>query len=133
MQGKLFYGGINIKKLYLVIVFFVLILSGCDSNSNTDELQNPKYRNPYETPVNITETEAEKIAFDQAYLDKLDSPVIPKNWKTEIRSVYSLKYDRDVLVYAVYLKTAELPPEETMFNQVYYISTDNGEIIESNH
>ena len=128
------YGGINIKKIYLIIVFFVLILSGCDSNSNTDEVQkNLDYRNPYETPVNITETEAEKIAFDQAYLDKLDSPVISKNWKTKIQSVYSLKYDRDVLVYAVFMKTAELPPEDTMFNQVYYISTDNGEIIESNH
>lgn len=128
------YGGINIKKIYLIIVFFVLILSGCDSNSNTDKVQkNLDYRNPYETPVNITETEAEKIAFDQAYLDKLDSPVISKNWKTEIQSVYSLKYDRDVLVYAVFMKTAELPPEDTMFNQVYYISTDKGEIIESNH
>lgn len=127
--------GINIKYLCLVIAFFVLILSGCDSNPSADEVQNDpqKYRDLSKTPVNISETVAEQIALDQAYLDKLDSPVIAKDWKTQIKGVYSLKYDRDVLVYVVYIKTAELPPEESMFNHFYYISTDNGEIIVSNH
>lgn len=120
--------------LYLLIAFFVLILSGCDSGTNANEKEkNPKYRNLAETPINITEAEAEQIALDQAYLDGLDSPMIPRNWKTQIRGVYSIKYERDVLVYSVYIKTAELSLEDTMFNYVYYISTNNGEIIDSNH
>lgn len=115
-----------------MLLLFVLILNGCDNRSDVSDELYLGYINPYETPINITIYEAEQIALEQAHLDKLDSPEISKHWETIVHSVYSVKYDRDVLVYWVYIKTAALPPEEIMFNEVYFISTDNGEVIVTN-
>ena len=114
-----------------LILLFVLVLNG--ANNVSDESERNMVERPWQTPIDISKDEAEKIALEQANLDKLDSPVIPDNWETVVQSVYSVKYERDVLVYRVHIKTAELPPEEIMFNEFYYISADKGEVIISNN
>ncbi len=85
-----------------------------------------------EESFNITVEEANQIALAQAKLDGLNSPVVWKGDQTEIHYKYSVKYEKDMKVYVVYIKTADRP-DDYMYNAFYYVNPSNGEIIESTH
>lgn len=112
-----------------------MFLTGCSNLSDTSEetTKFPGHKSAWEDPINITQEDAERIALDQAKLDGHDSPKISSDWNTMMQSVYSIKYERDVLVYRIHVNSAEGPAKEYLFDVLYYINTDSGEIIVSNH
>jgi hypothetical protein len=111
----------------------VLLLYGCnnDLESDINQVETSEIRSPIDDPVNITIEEANKIALSQAELDGLDSPALWSERETEIGFGYSVKYDRDMKVYIVHIKTAARP-NDIMFDAFYFVSTESGEIIITN-
>ena len=79
-------------------------------------------------PVNISEQEANDIALQKAIVDGYESPALWEEGSTKISSVYSVKYDRGVKVYEVKMSTLG-----DLYGVFIYVSTENGEIIESTH
>jgi len=110
------------KATILAITFFFLY--GCVENSNKDS----ESKSAVDNPVNIAEEEANEIALRQAVADGFDSPTLWEEGSTKISIVYSIKYDRDMKVYDVTMSTPG-----KLFGAFYYVSTENGEIIESTH
>lgn len=110
------------KAIILTLTF--LLLYGCAGNSKGDS----EAKSAVDDPVNITEEEANEIALLQAVADGFDSPSLWDEGSTKISIVYSIKYDRDMKVYDVTLSTPG-----KLFGAFYYVSTKDGEIIESTH
>lgn len=119
--------GIFMFKKSIILAFTLLVLFGCTDNSNTNSNENLERKNPWDDPVNITEEEAIEIALRQAEVDGLKSVVLWEENPASLSSVYSIKYDRDMLVYDVRMSTPG------MVFAYYYVSTENGELIESTH
>jgi len=113
----------------LFFLLFFLFLFGCNSESELNS--QIEIRSPIDDPVNLTWEEATEIAFLQTEKDGLGSPIL---WSHEghlkIQIEYSPVYERDMKVYAVYLKTTSRP-DTSFYNVAYYISTENGEIVKS--
>ena len=116
-----------IKKATILALTF-LFLYGCVGNSNMNSNEDSERKSPIDDPVNITEEEANEIAIRQAAADGFDSPALWEEGSTKISIVYSIKYDRDLKVYDVTMSTPG-----NLFGAFYYVSTENGEIIESTH
>lgn len=121
------------RKLVLLTVF-IFLLSGCTNKSATtiDHLEQSDYANPIDDPVNITKDDANQIALKQAGLDGHESPTLWRKKETKESIVYSIEYDRDMKVYDVFIQTAARPDDD-MPDVFYYVSTENGEIIQSTH
>ena len=108
----------------------MLFLFGCKEDSvegNTRE-----FHNPHNDPVNITIEEANQIALEQAEIDGIDNPILSEWLETKIQSKYSIKYDRDMKIYSVYIRSGNRAEDYTVDGS-YYISTETGEFIESTH
>ena len=115
-------------KKAILLAFTLLVLYGCVDDSNTSSNENMEVKNPWDDPVNITEEEAIEIALRQAEVDGHKSVVLWEEEPALLRSVYSIKYDRDMLVYFVRMSTPG-----KLWGAYYYVSTENGELIESTH
>ncbi|MCM3743222.1 hypothetical protein M3193_03620 [Sporosarcina luteola] len=114
------------KKVVILALTF-LFLYGCSDNSNVNSNENLERKYPSEDPVNITQEEAIEIALHQAEADGYKSAVLEGKIPVTMRSVYSVKYDRDMRIYDVRMSSPE------KFIIYYYVSTENGELIESVH
>lgn len=117
---------INIKKVTLL--FSAFLLFGCSDNQNSNSKETVEIKSHIDDPVNITEEEAIEIALQQAEVDGYESPTLLEGYPSKITFVYSIKNGRDMKVYDVSISTPE-----KMFAVFYYVSTENGEIIESTH
>jgi len=118
---------IMIKKA-TILALSVLFFYGCVGNSNKKSNEDTEIKSPIDDPVNITEEEANEIAIRQAAADGFDSPTLWAEGSTKISIVYSIKYEKDLKVYDVTMSTPG-----KLFGAFYYVSTENGEIIESTH
>lgn len=112
----------------IILAFSLLVLYGCVDDSNTSSNENFEMKNPWNDPVNITEEEAIEIALNQAEADGHKSVTLWKKNPVFLRAVYSIKYDRDLLVYDVRMSTPG-----KLLGAYYYVSTENGELIDSVH
>ena len=112
-----------------LIITIILVLSlNCFDDSTISTNENLELINPWDAPVNITEEEAIEIALEQAEVDGHKSVTLWEKDPVFLRAVYSIKYDRDLLVYDVRMST----PGE-LWGAYYYVSTENGELIDSVH
>lgn len=112
----------------MIFFFAFFLLFGCSDNQTSDSIEDVERKSHIDDPVNITEEEAIEIALQQARADGYESPTLLDGNSSKISFVYSIKYDRDMKVYDVLIST----PED-MFAVYYYVSTENGELIESTH
>ncbi|KAA0542919.1 hypothetical protein FZW96_21090 [Bacillus sp. BGMRC 2118] len=101
------------KNIIVILIIFVLMmLFGCSDK--------------------LTKEEAEKIALKEAGSNGYISPVIYQefNYETTLKYQYSKKYKKDMLTWVVSIDTSDNPEIKNAPALTYYISEDNGEIID---